>query len=469
MKTRITLSFLLFFTLSSSLFTLCSAQYSILHNFNGAMGANPYGTLTYSDTVFYGATYNGGAHGYGCIFSYNDTNKIYADIHDFNDTTGAHPAFGYLVLSDSILFGMTQYGGAHNLGCIFCCTTSGALYLDLHDFSGSDGEYPSGSLTMSGGVLYGMTEEGGANSVGCIFSMNMNGTGYKDLHDFNGTNGSNPYGSLIISDSMLYGMTNSGGKYDYGCIFSIDTNGSWFNNLHNFNGINGSHPFGGLTLYGINLYGMTEDGGAYGLGCLFSLNDTNDAYTDLLDFNLINGSHPYGDLLLNGNVLYGMTYYGGGKLDSGCVFSFNTSDTGNNRYSDLNNFTGTDGKNPYGSLTLSGSALYGMTRLGDANENGVIFKLAVNLEASINEVTNNSGAIIVYPNPASSVLFLILPQTEKSNFELYNELGEEMKNEKILMKTAQIDISSEPDGVYFYRVVKEDGTLAGSGKVVIAR
>ena len=80
-----------------------------------------------------------------------------------------------------------------------------------------------------------------------------------------------------------------------------------------------------------------------------------------------------GSLTLSGNVLYRMMPEGGvNGLDDGMVFSINTDGSG---YKDLLDFTGVNGANPYGSLTLSGSILYGMTSGGGANGDGGYFHM----------------------------------------------------------------------------------------------
>ena len=106
-------------------------------------------------------------------------------------------------------------------------------------------------------------------------------------------------------------------------------------------------------------------------GLVFSIDTDGSGYQKLLDFNGTNGKYPYGSLTLSGNVLYGMTFVGGTN-ELGNVFSINTDGSG---YNDLLDFNGTNGKAPHGSLVISGSVLYGITAGGGANSDGVVFSI----------------------------------------------------------------------------------------------
>ena len=71
--------------------------------------------------------------------------------------------------------------------------------------------------------------------------------------------------------------------------------------------------------------------------------------TTLLSFNGTNGAIPYGSLTLIGSTLYGMTALGGANGD-GTIFSIPV--TGGTPTT-LLSFNGTNGADPDGSLTLS--------------------------------------------------------------------------------------------------------------------
>ncbi len=97
-------------------------------------------------------TFQGGLHDSGCVFSIDTNGMGYKDILDFYGPNGAYPWMSSLILSGSMLYGMTEYGGAYNTGCMFSIDTNGSGYIDRHDFSSSNGEYPNGDLTLSGSV-----------------------------------------------------------------------------------------------------------------------------------------------------------------------------------------------------------------------------------------------------------------------------------------------------------------------------
>src|SRR5678816_1838971 len=87
--------------------------------------------------------------------------------------------------------------------------------------------------------------------------------------------------------------------------------------LHNFTGgaSDGSGPFESLTLSGSKLYGMTPDGGSSDRGTLFSMNTDGTGFSLLHSFTSGNsdGADPFGSLTLSGSTLYGMTQHGGNR------------------------------------------------------------------------------------------------------------------------------------------------------------
>lgn len=85
-------------------------------------------------------------------------------------------------------------------------------------------------------------------------------------------------------------------------------------------------------------------------------------YSALVSFSGSSGSYlganPSDNLTLNGSTLYGTTANSGANGNYGTIFSVNTDGGG---FQTLLSFSGSNGSNPYGGLTLDGSTLYGTT------------------------------------------------------------------------------------------------------------
>ena len=93
--------------------------------------------------------------------------------------------------------------------------------------------------------------------------------------------------------------------------------------------------------------------------------------TILGSFNGANGKGPNGSLTVSGSMLYGMTAKGGANND-GTIFSIPLA---GGTVTTLASFNGTNGVGPGRSLTPSGSMLYGMTNGGGVNQKGTIFSI----------------------------------------------------------------------------------------------
>jgi uncharacterized repeat protein (TIGR03803 family) len=470
------LCFIVLLTFTFSLFpSLCEAQYIKLLDFNGN-GEHPFGSLIVSGDTLYGMTEYGGTNDDGEVFSIQTNGSNLTDLFDFNSFNGMNPA-GSLILSADTFYGLTLLGGTDNQGLVFSLLKNGSGYMDMNNFIDSNGADPYGNLILSGDTLYGVTALGGATFLdGVIFSIQTNGSGYTILHNFNNndTDGFHPFGSLIQSGDTLYGMTANGGTDGDGIIFSIRTNGGGYTIMKNFNGTDGNGPRGSLIQSGTTLYGMTSIGGMYSDGVIFSIQTNGSGYLVLHNFNDTAGSQPQGSLIQYGNKLYGMTKFGGVK-DSGVIFSIRTNGS---RYTDLHDFDDTDGGYPAGSLIMAGSTLYGMTSIGGAHHFGVIFSFfdtAATLE--VPELNANEG-IKVYPNPNNGKFVIQMVNGKSSmlndEIQIYNLFGEQVylkscQLSAISYQPITIDLSSQPNGVYLYRVISQNGSMVGEGKVVIEK
>ena len=358
---------------------LDGSGYTNLHNFTNTDGSAPYGSLNLSGSTLYGMTNQGGSNNSGTLFTINTDGTGFATYFNF---TASSPK-GSLVSDGTYLYGMTWHGGTFSYGQIFKIKldgTGGALnILDLQ--IGSSGAYPCGSLVYDGSYLYGMTTQSiGGN--GTIFKLDTNGGGYTKLLDVDMYgDGANPQGTLLLEGSTLYGVrpgisTNVSGISYLGTIFKINTDGSNYTKLYNYE-VGGNSPEGSFLAIGTALYGTTFVGGQYNYGTLFKVNADGTGYTKILDFDGTNkGKFPHGKLIYDGTYLYGTTTQGGASYGVGVLFKVKPDGTG---FVDLLDFDDTNnGADPRGALLYDGTYLYGMTSSGGATSNGTIFKILPN-------------------------------------------------------------------------------------------
>jgi len=91
----------------------------------------------------------------------------------------------------------------------------------------------------------------------------------------------------------------------------------------------------------------------------------------------------------------------------------------------------------------------------------------------LGEIQSGSGLVYVYPNPNNGVFQIQANGYQlmaNSQIEVYDMLGERIVfGQKLADGQLQIDISNHPAGVYFYRVVNEDGSLIGDGKIILEK
>ena len=109
---------------------------------------------------------------------------------------------------------------------------------------------------------------------------------------------------------------------------------------------------------------------------------------------------------------------------------------------------------------------------------GCVNSTCVNIPSltGTNELTNDNGELTVYPNPNNGV-FTIVPGHGKLAsgslpiIEIFNVLGEKVTfgTLKQIQGDYEVNMSKQPNGVYFYRVLNTDGSLIGSGKIVIQK
>jgi uncharacterized repeat protein (TIGR03803 family) len=366
-------------------------------------GADPKGSLTYvpATGLLFGRTSSttSQGNGDGTIFQIMPDGTGYQVDHFFAGakSDGNDPRHNAMTLVGTVLYGTTLTGGAHDNGTIFSINDDGTGYSTppLFDFDkpAKHGAQPHSCFVASGSVLFGMTSQGGKNGGatgdGTIFSFDPSSATFSRLRSFDGKHGADPHGQLILDPNLttFYGMTRAGGSANVGVIFSFNAPKKSFKVLHSFSCPGNSTPdcadkndgatpdHGTLVQSGSILFGLTTFGGKFGNGALFSINTNGKHFKILQSFgapSTNDGINPYGSLLLNGTTLYGTTRSGGNK-GNGTVFQNNTDGSSYARIYDFQNVN--DAMNPIDNVILVDNTLFGMAEAGGLCGNGAIFAI----------------------------------------------------------------------------------------------
>jgi uncharacterized repeat protein (TIGR03803 family) len=310
------------------------SNFTTLYSFTGQNdGSLPAAGLILSGNTLYGTAEHGGL-GSGVVFSIETSGSDFTVIYPFSslDTNfengdGSGPVAN-LLLSGNTLFGTTAFGGAKGNGTVFAVTTDGLHFTNLHSFSAltgfgtnDDGAYPAAGLVLSNNILYGTAQDGGAAGYGTVFALPANGSGFTNLYSFtNGTDGAKPMAPLFLTNGILYGTAVSGGAYGYGAMFGIDIDGSGFTNIHSFaDQVDGGNPMGGLV--GDQVFVPLANGGTAFAGAIFSmnLNGTSPVGTSLAGG--AGGSYPVGQLSLLPDGTVVVTAEQGGAAGNGAILA----------------------------------------------------------------------------------------------------------------------------------------------------
>ncbi len=306
--------------------------FTVLMSFDfSTTGASPYGALIEgTDGALYGTASQGGANGYGTVFTLNTDGTGFAVLQDLNYADGVSPYAGLKQGTDGALYGTTLYGGGADYGTVFKLNTDGTGFTVLKDFdySTSGGYLYWGELIQgTDGALYGAASQGGSGGGGTVFKLNTNGTGFTVLKNFDdySTTGLNLYSGVMQgADGALYGTTYYGGSFGAGTLFKVNTDGTGFSILKDFDySVSGGYNQGGGLVQAPDgtIYGTALQGGTSGQGTAYQLNPDGTSFSIQLNFDSsATGAYPFGRLAraMDG-FLYGTTLQGGG-VGFGTVF-----------------------------------------------------------------------------------------------------------------------------------------------------
>jgi uncharacterized repeat protein (TIGR03803 family) len=296
-----------------------------LATFDGLNGSSPQGTLvTDSSGDLFGTTADAiGFSADGTVYEVAAGSGAASTLVTFNGSDGSTPTAGLIIDSSGDVFGTTSQGGSSSDGTVFAVVAGSGSVTTLATFTGSNGQSPQGSLvTDSSGDVFGTTSSGGSDSDGTVFEVVAGSGAASTLATFNGSNGAFPDAGLVMdSNGNLFGTTSSGGADNDGTVFEVPAGSGIAITLATFTGANGSDPVSGLLEDSSgDLFGTTKTGGTGNDGTVFEVAAGSGTVTDLLNFNGTNGAQPYGELITDSNGdLFGTTSSGGGS-DDGTVF-----------------------------------------------------------------------------------------------------------------------------------------------------
>ena len=293
------------------------------------------------------------------------------------------------------------------LTLVTCGAAQGQTFHVIYYFaSGPDGAYPSAGLTMDAtGNLYGIASYGGVNGGGTVFKMSYNSSGWglTPLYSFkNSPDGEEPDAEVVFgADGSLYGTTTLGGIgagcgtfVSCGTVFNLKPSATpprsildmWTETvLYRFGMrvLDAFEPYGPVVFDPAgNMYGTTPDGGASRCQCgaVYKLAPSGGGWTETVIYSFQGGTDgrwPYGALTLDqaGN-LYGTTYQGGTD-GLGTVYELTRSGSGWTK-NILHSFQDIpEGGQPAGGVVLDQYGnLYGSTSAGGAGGGGSVFELS---------------------------------------------------------------------------------------------
>jgi uncharacterized repeat protein (TIGR03803 family) len=386
--------------------------YSFCSQPNCTDGLYPVASLIDVNGTLYGTTENGGAEGFGTVFSLDPTSSTEKVVHSFGiGSDGLYPYAG-LVEARGLLYGTTQAGGTGSgcspgCGTVFVLDPKTGIEKVLYSFcvltNCADGAGPEAALTYVNGKLYGTTSSSGscafsAGLCGTVFSFDLSTNTQKVLYSFcnqpNCVDGSEPLASLIAVNGMLYGTTFSGGSstgcFSGGCgtVFAIDPNTGLEKVIYSFcsqqNCTDGRAPAANLIDVKGTLYGTTSGGGAHcseGCGTVVSIDPDTGAEKVVHSLchrpNCSDGAFPEAGLIDVRGALYGTASMGGARahcrylndLYCGTVFRLNPN-TGVEKmlHSFCKQSPCKSGDFPAAGVIDVGGTLYGTTEFGGTGQ-----------------------------------------------------------------------------------------------------
>jgi hypothetical protein len=190
-----------------------------LYTFTGGSdGANPSTLLEDASGDLIGTASNGGSNGVGTVFEIPKTASGYGagfGLYSFaSGAVGANPT-SLITDANGDLFGATFNGGAYGYGTVFEIPNTPSGYgalVDLYTFTGgTDGSGPETLSFGANGALYGTASSGGANGGGTVFELTAFETPPAPVitGDFTDSSAATSAIAIVNGDDLVYGATDT--------------------------------------------------------------------------------------------------------------------------------------------------------------------------------------------------------------------------------------------------------------------
>jgi len=354
---------------------LNTGTHKVLHAFGqGLDGSNPTTPIEVDGTL-YGVAETRGAGGAGAIYAVPLATGVESVAYSFTGANALESNEG-LNVSQGKVFAAIAQGGSASAGEVVSISPLTGSVSQVASFDGAAVRYPSAGLVQAGSYLYGTSKEGGPTGSGTVYRLDPATGATSVVYNFTGgKDGFSPYSALVNDGPDLVGTTYGGGLYGNGTVFSVSPQTGVEKVLHSFAGqVDGAILLPGMLNIGGTLYGVTAEGGAYGYGSLFSMAPGTHALTILHDFTGGNdGGIPSSSVIDVNGTLYGVTLIGGAQ-GNGVVYSYNLA---SKTQTTVHAFTGgADGDVPIAPLLKVGNFLYGTTS-GEFGGSGTIYKIDI--------------------------------------------------------------------------------------------
>ncbi len=255
-------------------------------------------------TVLVGAGTTGG----GGIFGYNIEEDTLVTYQDFIRLK--IPYDREIIAFQSRLFGITSFGGHHDLGGFYSANIDGSDFQIIHHFDSR-----ASGITVNNSEIWGICED-------YLFKYTP-ANGFQVIHLFE--NGFTGTGSLTFNNNKMWGSLSGGNTQGNGAIFELDPSTLDFTIVHSFvpMTVTNAQANNKLVLSGNKLYGVNASTGEFGFGQLFSIDlDSKEFVTEFSFYNHFDSAtFPLGDLIPIENKLYGVTREGG-SYNNGTLYSY---------------------------------------------------------------------------------------------------------------------------------------------------